>query len=213
MNFLPEEIERYSEKYTTEEPELLAELNRYTYTNVLIPRMLAGHLQGRVLSMLSKMINPKVIVEVGTYTGYSALCWAEGLAEGGVVHTIEVNDELEDKIRSFLGRSEFANQIELHIGNAMDILSGFTEPIDLLYLDADKSNYPAYLNMMIDRIAPGGYVIADNVLWSGKVVQPVKSDDKDTQALIEYAEMVHSDDRLENVLLPIRDGLLIARKK
>ncbi len=212
MEFLPEEIDAYSERFTQAESSLLAELNRFTNSKVLMPRMLAGHLQGRVLSMLSHMIRPKKVVEIGTYTGYSALCWVEGLASGGVVETIEVNDELEDKIRSFFDRSEYKDQIKLHIGHALEVLNTIEGPIDLVYIDADKENYAAYYDAVFDRVSPGGYIIADNVLWSGKVTDPVEKMDMETKALFDYSSKIHSDDRVQNVLFPIRDGLLIARK-
>ena len=212
MNFLPEEIEQYAERFTSSEPKLLADLNRFTHGNVLQSRMISGHLQGRVISMLSKMIRPKTVVEVGTYTGYSALCWAEGLVDGGVVHTIEIDDELEPKIRKFINQSEFTNRIELHIADAMKKLNELEGPFDIVFLDADKSNYSNYLALVMDKVRPGGYIVADNVLWSGKVTESIEEMDPDTKALYEYAQMVHSDTRLENVLLPIRDGLLIARK-
>lgn len=212
MNFLPEEIERYAERLTTDEPLLLAELNRFTHSNVLQPRMLSGHLQGRVISMLSKMIRPKVVVEVGTYTGYSALCWAEGLVEHGLVHTIEVDDELEPKIRSFIDRSKFAKNIVLHIADASEKLRELDGPFDIVFLDADKSNYSKYLDLVLDKLRVGGYIVADNVLWSGKVTEAHETMDADTKALFDFAQNIHANPNLENVLLPIRDGLLIARK-
>lgn len=212
MDFLPEDIAEYAEQFTAPESDLLAELNRYTHANVLMPRMLAGHLQGRVIAMLSKMIKPETVVEVGTYTGYSALCWAEGLTSGGKVHTIEVNDELEPKIRRFFDRSDYASTIELHIGNAAEVLNTLEGPFDIVFLDADKKNYPSYLDQVFSKVKVGGYIIADNVLWSGKVLDPKSNNDPDTLGLVEYAKKVHDHPHLENVLLPIRDGLLIARK-
>lgn len=213
MDFLPEKIESYSSNFTEPEPDLLAELNRFTHTNVLMPRMLAGHLQGRVISMLSQMIKPKRVVEIGTYTGYSALCWAEGLSEGGTVDTIEVNDELEGKIRSFLDRSPYVDQINLHIGAALEVLQSIQGPIDIVYIDADKENYAAYYDAVFDKMSPGGYIIADNVLWTGKVTDPLEKMDHETRALYDYSEKIHNDPRVQNVLFPIRDGLMIARIK
>ncbi|HAW19960.1 MAG TPA: methyltransferase [Flavobacteriales bacterium] len=213
MEFLPEEIDQYCQDFTENESELLLELNRFTHNNVLQPRMLAGHLQGRVLSMLSHMISPKIVVEIGTYTGYSALCWAEGLSKDGAVHTIEINDELENKILSFVDRSPYKSQIKLHIGRAADILNDIHEEIDVVYIDADKENYAHYYNQVIDRVKPGGYIIADNVLWSGKVTGKPEEMDVETRALYDYSEMIQSDERVQNVLFPIRDGLMIARKK
>ncbi|MEZ4722315.1 MAG: class I SAM-dependent methyltransferase [Flavobacteriales bacterium] len=212
MDFLPEEIEAYAERFTEAESPLLAELNRYTHANVLMPRMLAGHLQGRVLAMLSAMIQPKLVVEIGTYTGYSALCWAEGVADGGMVHTIEVNDELESKIKSFIDRSELRNKITLHIGPALKIIPGIQGEIDLAYIDADKENYSNYFDALIDKVSIGGYIIADNVLWSGKITADPAKMDYETKCLYEYSKKVHEDERVQNVLLPIRDGLMIARK-
>ncbi|MEX2595860.1 MAG: O-methyltransferase [Salibacteraceae bacterium] len=212
MDFLPEEIEAYAERFTSEEPELLAELNRFTHSKVLQPRMLAGHLQGRAIAMLSKMIRPGNVLEVGTYTGYSALCWAEGLNENGTVHTIEINDELKPKIESFFERSERNDQIKLHIGNALQLIPTIEGYFDIVYLDADKSNYSNYFDLVFDKVSVGGYIIADNVLWSGKVTMNQNEMDEDTKALNDYANKIHNDPRLENVLLPIRDGLLIARK-
>ncbi|NQV53529.1 MAG: class I SAM-dependent methyltransferase [Flavobacteriales bacterium] len=212
MDFLPEDIEAYANRFTAPEPPLLHELNRFTHTNVLQPRMLAGHLQGRVISMLSKMIKPDRVLEIGTYTGYSALCWAEGLSDGGRVDTIELDDELEPKIQAFFDRSAFKEMITLHIGNAMDVIDGLTESYDIVFMDADKVNYPNYLEKCFDKVKLGGYIIADNVLWSGKVTLPHEEMDPDTKALYAYAEQVQRDGRLEQVLLPVRDGLLIAKK-
>jgi len=213
MNFLPEEIERYCVELSQDEPELLNELNRFTHNNVLQPRMLAGHLQGRVLAMLSHMIKPKVVVEIGTYTGYSALCWAEGLPTNGIVHTIEINDELETKVRSFIERSGLTDRIQLHIGKALDVIPGIREDLNLVYIDADKENYSAYYDLVINRVVTGGYIIADNVLWSGKVIEDPEKMDYETRCLFDYSNKVKADDRVENVLFPIRDGLMIARKK
>lgn len=213
MNFLPEEIDRYCVDLSEDEPKLLNELNRFTHNNVLQPRMLAGHLQGRVLAMLSHMIKPKVVVEIGTYTGYSALCWAEGLPANGIVHTIEINDELEDKVRSFVERSGFTDRIQLHIGKALDVIPEIKEDLNLVYIDADKENYSAYYDLVIDRVVRGGYIIADNVLWSGKVIEDPEKMDYETRCLFDYSNKVKADGRVENVLFPIRDGLMIARKK
>jgi len=212
MDFLPDEIEAYAERFTAPEPPLLHELNRYTQTNVLQPRMLAGHLQGRFISMLSKMIRPTRILEIGTYTGYSALCWAEGLAPDGRIDTLEVNDELEPKIQRFFDRSEYGKKINLHIGDAMELIDGLPDGYDIVFMDADKSNYPNYLDKCFSKVKLGGYIIADNVLWSGKVCMDPAEMDQDTKALFNYAQKVTDDDKLEQILLPIRDGLLIAKK-
>jgi caffeoyl-CoA O-methyltransferase len=213
MDFLPEDIEAYSERFTTEENEILRALNRHTHTKVLQPRMLAGHLQGRFISMLSHMIKPKTVLEIGTYTGYSSLCWAEGLAAGGKVHTLELNDELETTIKLFHEKAQKQDVIELHIGHAMEIIPSIEGEFDVVFIDADKENYINYYHAVIDRVPSGGYIIADNVLWSGKVTMPVNEMDHDTRILYDYAMLIQQDQRVENILLPIRDGLLIARKK
>ena len=213
MNFLPENIDRYCIDHSQDEPDPLGELNRFTHNNVLQPRMLAGHLQGRVLSMLSNMIRPKVVVEIGAYTGYSALCWAEGLSEGGIVHTIEVNDELESKINLFLNKSDYKDSIKLHIGRALDVLVQISAPYDVVYIDADKENYSAYYDCVFDKVRSGGYIIADNVLWSGKITENPSEMDIETKCLYDYSLKIKADERVENVLFPIRDGLMIARKK
>ena len=203
MDFLDPRLVEYAEKHTSPEPELLAKLNRDTYANVLIPRMLSGHLQGRVLSMFSHMIKPSVILEIGTYTGYSALCMAEGLAENGKLITIDINEELEDMVRRYFAESPQANQIDFRVGNAMDIIPDIDATIDLVFIDADKENYSNYFDLVIDKMTPGGILIADNVLWSGKVLdaQEVQKDEE-TRALYEFSQKVHNDDRVENVLFP-----------
>jgi len=211
MEFLDEKLEAYIEKNTSPESKILQELNRETWAKVLIPRMLSGHLQGRVLSMLSHMIRPKRVLEIGTYTGYSALCFAEGLAEGGMVHTIDINEELEPMIRKFIDDSPYASNIQLHIGNALDIIPSLNEKWDLIFIDADKENYSNYYRLLIETLKPNSYVIADNVLWSGKVIDPFEKQDEETAALVAYSKMVSDDERVENVLFPIRDGLQIAR--
>lgn len=213
MDFLPKEIEAYSERFTSAENEVLHELTRHTFTKVLQPRMLAGHLQGRFISMLSHMIKPKSVLEIGTYTGYSALCWAEGLEEGGVVHTLERNDELETTIRAFHAKAKKEDCIHLHIGDALESISQLKAQFDVVFIDADKENYINYYNAVFDQVPSGGYIIADNVLWSGKVTMPEEEMDLDTKVLFDYAKKIQADDRVENILLPLRDGLLIARKK
>lgn len=212
MDFIAKEIEDYAELFTREEGEVLAALNRETYAKVLTPRMLSGHLQGQVLRMLSQMIKPKNILEIGTYTGYSALCMADGLQEGGKLITIDVNAELQDIIRKYVGEAGRSDTIDLRIGNAVDIIPTLNEQFDIVFIDADKENYPNYFDLVIDKVNIGGYIIADNVLWSGKVLEDDSVLDKDTIALKDYAKKVKADPRVENVLMPIRDGLLIARK-
>jgi predicted O-methyltransferase YrrM len=213
MDFLPEEIENYVANHTESEPQLLKELNRETWEKVLIPRMLSGHVQGRVLSMLSHMINPKAVLEIGTYTGYSALCFAEGLQQGGKIHTIDINEELEKMVTNYIKKANLSDTIINHIGNAIEIIPTFKEKFDLVFIDADKTNYSNYYDLVFDKVKPGGYIIADNVLWSGKVIEAKENLDADTLALIEYSEKIQADNRVQNVLFPIRDGLMIARKK
>ncbi len=213
MEFIDSKIDDYVCAHTENEPELLYALNRETYMNVLRPRMLSGHFQGRVLSMLSHMIQPKNILEIGTYTGYSALCFAEGLQKGGKILTIDKNEELEDLVNEYVQKSPYKDNIECRIGDAMEIIPTLTETYDLVFIDADKANYINYYNMIFDLVRPGGYIILDNVLWSGKVVEEVESGDLDTQILIDLNKRIHEDERVQEVLLPIRDGLMIARKK
>ncbi|HBH05285.1 MAG TPA: methyltransferase [Flavobacteriales bacterium] len=212
MNFLEERLEKYVEAHTEKESPILQKLNRHTQANVLNPRMLAGHYQGRLIAMLSKMIQPEYILEIGTYTGYSAICWAEGLMSGGKVITIDVNEELQELIESYITDSGNENCIELIIGNALELIPTLDYPWDIVFLDADKENYINYFEMVIDKVKLGGYIIADNVLWSGKVLD-TNADDPDTTGLIAYNKLIQNDARVENILLPVRDGLMIARKK
>ena len=214
MEFLDPKLEAYVENHTMPESPVLDELNRETWLKVLQPRMLSGHLQGRVLSMLSHMIKPKNILEVGTYTGYSALCFAEGLQEGGVIDTIDINEELEPFVQRFLEKSGYADRIQMHVGNALDIIPTLDKEYDIVFIDADKNNYINYYNAAFEKVNKGGYIIADNVLWSGKVLDEQElKDDPDTRTINEYNKMVLADERVENVLFPIRDGIMIARKK
>lgn len=210
MEFLEEALAKYIEQHTDEEPALLKELNRETQLKVLMPRMISGHFQGRVISMLTKMIRPKTILEIGTYTGYSALCFAEGLTEDGKIITIDINIELEDLVRSYFNKSEYRNKIEYQLGDAAEIIPTLNDKFDIVFIDADKENYSKYYDLVFDKVNKGGYIIADNVLWSGKVV--AEKIDKDTRAILEFNKKVHDDIRVENVLFPVRDGLLIARK-
>jgi predicted O-methyltransferase YrrM len=212
MKFLAEEIEEYSALHTENESELLKSLNRETHANILNPRMLSGHLQGRFLSMISRMIKPDRILEIGTYTGYSALCLCEGLNPGGKLITIDINEELETFTKNFFNNSSFSSSINYIIGNALDIIPGLEETFDLVFIDADKINYSSYFNLCLEKVKKGGFIIADNVLWSGKVVQEGIKIDKDTQALLDFNRMVHEDSRVSNLLLPIRDGLMILQK-
>lgn len=213
MDFLSEEIETYVAQHTENEPPILNELNHETWEKVLIPRMLSGHIQGRVLSMLAHMINPKNILEIGTYTGYSALCFAEGLQKDGKIHTIDINEELETMVNKYIEKANLRDTIINHIGNALDIIPNLNEEFDLVFIDADKTNYSNYYDLVFDKVKSGGYIIADNVLWSGKVVEKHDNLDPDTLALISYSKKIQNDDRVQNVLFPVRDGLMIARKK
>jgi len=212
MKFLAEEIEAYSVAHTEDESTLLKSLNRETHAHVLNPRMLSGHLQGRFLSMISRMIRPNRILEIGTYTGYSALCLCEGLNAGGKLITIDINEELETFTRRFFESSPFSDHIDYQIGKAIDIIPTLNETFDLVFIDADKINYQKYFDLCIEKVRAGGFLIADNVLWSGKVIQDDIKIDKDTQALLDFNKMVHEDDRVSNILLPIRDGLMILQK-
>ncbi|MEZ4889992.1 MAG: class I SAM-dependent methyltransferase [Crocinitomicaceae bacterium] len=213
MEFISEELDKYVCAHTEIEPPYLQELNRKTHLEVLQPRMLSGHFQGRVLSLLSHMIQPQRILEIGTYTGYSALCLAEGLTPTGQLITIDVNEELEELVASFIEKSGRAQQIKPMIGDAMQIIPTLDEMFDLVFIDADKKNYINYYNLVFDKVKTGGYIIADNVLWSGKVLEDYEKLDKSTQLLMDYNKMVHQDERVQEVLFPIRDGLMIARKK
>lgn len=211
MDFLPEKIDEYVVTHSQAEPELLQELSRETWQKVLAPRMLSGHLQGRVLSMLSKLIQPRYILEIGTYTGYSALCLAEGMKEDGELHTIDINEELGAIQRKYFDKSGLGERIFQHTGNALDIIPKIDISFDLVFIDADKHNYPRYLEMLLPRIHKGSVILSDNVLWSGKVVEPVKEDDVDTTALLQYNTLLNDLPNLESVILPIRDGLTISR--
>ena len=211
MDFLPSEIDNYVVAHSQEEPELLQKLSRETWQKVIAPRMLSGHLQGRVLSMLSKLIHPKYILEIGTYTGYSALCLAEGMQPKGKLHTIDINEELYDFQRKYFDASAYGEQIIQHTGNALEIIPTLTQTFDLVFIDADKRNYPRYLELLLPVLKSGAIILSDNVLWSGKVVEKVAKDDVDTQALLRYNKLINEDPRLETVLLPIRDGLTISR--
>jgi predicted O-methyltransferase YrrM len=213
MNFLPEEIEKYSEMHTSAESEWLCNLNRETHQKILKPRMLSGHMQGRILSLFSQMIKPERILEIGTYTGYSALCLAEGLAENGKLITIDINEELQEFVQKHIDASPYKNKIEQRIGNALEIIPTLNEQFDIVFIDADKENYLPYFNLIFDKVKTGGYIIADNVLWSGKVVDKVKANDTDTKKLLEFNAYIQNHEGVENVLLPVRDGLMICRKK
>ncbi len=213
MDFLPKEINNYCEEYSQKEDDVLYDLNRKTNQKILRPRMLSGHLQGQLLTMFSNMISPSKILEIGTYTGYSAICLARGLKKDGVLHTIDINEELEYFAREYFEKANLSKQIISHVGNAMDILPKLNISWDLVFIDADKENYINYYNLVFDQINKGGFIIFDNVLWSGKVTQEINPKDKETVALVELAKILESDNRVENVLLPVRDGLFMVRKK
>ena len=211
MHFLSPILESYIANSSENEPELLRELTRETHLKVIQPRMITGHFQGRVLSMLSKIINPNYILEIGTYTGYSALCLAEGLQKEGELHTIEVNEELHQMQRKYFDKSGFGSQIKQHIGDALDIVPSLNQTFDLVFIDAQKVNYDAYFEAVVQKTKPGSVILSDNVLWSGKVVEPLQKSDKATEALLEYNQKLKEDPRVETVLLPIRDGLTLSR--
>ena len=212
MEFIAQELDDYVCKHTSPENEILAKLNRETHLKVMQPRMLSGHFQGRVLSMLSHMIRPDRILEIGTYTGYSALCLAEGLTETGKLITIDVNAQLEAFVRSQFAKSELNAKIDFRIANAMELIPQLDEQFDLVFIDADKQNYINYYHLVFDKVKKGGYILADNVLWSGKVTGDYEKLDKDTRLLMDFNQLIQEDERVENVLLPIRDGIMIARK-
>ncbi len=212
MEFLPEKIDQYANDLTTPDSELLQSLERETHLKVLSPRMLSGHLQGRVLSLISHLMRPNYILEIGTYTGYSAICLAEGLHPDGRLITIDRNDELETILSKYLLKSPKASQIDLRIGYAAEIIPTLPDGIDLVFIDANNPNYSTYFDLVIDKMKPGGLILADNVLWSGKIVEEIKPNDKSTKALHEFNLKVHHDSRVENVLIPIRDGILAIRK-
>lgn len=211
MNFLPEKIDEYVVDNSQKEPQILQELTKETWQRVLNPRMLSGAFQGRILSMISKIINPKDILEIGTYTGYSAICIAEGISNEATIDTIDKNEELEDIQNKYFKKSGFRDQIKQHIGNAVEIIPTLDKKFDLVFIDADKSNYCNYFNLVIGKMKKGGIILSDNVLWSGKVVEKLDKKDIDTKALLEYNRLLNSDSRVETVLLPIRDGLSISR--
>jgi predicted O-methyltransferase YrrM len=210
MEIVDPHIQKYSEEHTSRESPLLAKINRDTHANVLMPRMLSGALQGRLLAMISHMIRPQAILEIGTYTGYSAICLAEGLAPGGKLITIDKNEELEARVRVYLQQAGLTDRVEYLVGDARQVLPELKQNFDLVFIDADKENYGLYFDLVIDKVRPGGFLLADNVLWSGKVLDAKQ--DKDTRALVTFNRKIQEDERVENVLLPVRDGITIIRK-
>ena len=213
MHFLPEHIDQYAVDHSENEPELLQQLTRETWQKVLAPRMSSGHYQGRVLSIISKLIHPKNILEIGTFTGYAALCLAEGMQANGTLDTIDINEELYDIQRKYFDASGYGGQIIQHTGNAVDIIPELPNSFDLVFIDADKSNYETYLELLVPKLTSGAVILSDNVLWSGKVVEKVNPKDIDTKALLQYNKILKEHPKLETVLLPIRDGLTISRVK
>jgi predicted O-methyltransferase YrrM len=207
------EIEKYAEEHSSNHSAVLNELYRETHLKIMHPRMLSGSQQGRFLSMLSYMIKPKAVLEIGTYTGYSAICLAEGLPADGKIHTIELDSELEQIASKYFKKAGFEDQIEQYFGNALEIIPSLDILFDLVFIDADKDNYSNYYRLIFDKVRSGGYILVDNVLWSGKVLEPIKNGDKDTLGIIEFNTLVQQDRRVENVLLPLRDGLMLIRKK
>ncbi len=211
MHFISQELEDYIEHHSEKEPQHLAALNKETYQKILLPRMLSGHFQGRVLSMLSILIRPVNILEIGTYTGYSALCLCEGMQENGQLHTIDIKEELIDFQRKHFDKSPWGNQIVQHLGEAIDIIPDLTLKCDLVFIDADKENYINYFEIIVPKMNKGGIILSDNVLWSGKVLEPLQKNDLSTKILLEYNQLLNNDPRVETVLLPIRDGLTVSR--
>ena len=211
MHFISEELENYVEQHSQNEPELLVKLFKETHQKILQPRMLSGHFQGRVLSMLSKIINPKYILEIGTYTGYAALCLAEGLQEDGTLDTIDIKEELVSIQQKYFNLSPWKDQINAHLGDALEIIPTLNKKFDLVFIDADKENYINYFNMIVPMMNKGGIILSDNVLWSGKVLEELNPKDLSTKILLEYNKIVNVDTRVETVLLPIRDGLTVTR--
>ncbi|MDN3669939.1 O-methyltransferase [Echinicola jeungdonensis] len=213
MEFINEELLNYCQEHTSPEDELLAKINRETHAKVLMPRMLSGPLQGKTLELFTKMLQPKVILEIGTYTGYSALWMAKGLGPEGKIITLDINDELEDMVRGYFSESGLGHKIDYRLGNALDLIPELEGKFDMVFIDADKKNYSKYYDMVIDRVPAGGMILADNVLWSGKVLKKEgEKIDKDTKAIKVFNEMVNKDPRVENVIFPIRDGIMLARK-
>lgn len=211
MHFISPELELYVEKHSQNEPELLAALHRETFQKIMQPRMLSGHFQGRVLSMLSKLIRPLNILEIGTYTGYATLCLAEGMQENGSIDTIDINEELFDIQKKYFDLSIWKNQISQHLGDALEIIPSLNKKYDLVFIDADKDNYLKYFDLIVPMVNKGGIILSDNVLWSGKVLETPDPKDLSTNVLVEYNKKVNEDSRVETVLLPIRDGLTVSR--
>ncbi len=212
MELLSEALSQYVEAHTSPESDLLNELNRETNAKILMPRMLSGHLQGQFLRMISHMVQPEQILEIGTYTGYSAICLASGLKTNGCLHTIDINDELSPMVNRYISKANLTGKIKTYTGNALEIIPMLNETFDLVFIDADKINYTNYYDLVFDKVSPGGYLLADNVLWSGKVIDKESDMDNDTKAIVAFNKKIHADKRIQHVLLPIRDGLMLIRK-
>jgi caffeoyl-CoA O-methyltransferase len=213
MEFIDDKLDEYCRLHSSPESEVLRELNRETHLKVMSPRMLSGHLQGEFLAMMSKIQKPKCILEVGTYTGYSAICLAQGLSEKGKLVTIDINEETEGIARKYFAAAGLNEKIDFRIGDAKKIIPDIKETIDLVFIDADKKNYSLYYDLVFDKLSSGALIIADNVLWSGKILMDPKKMDADTRAIHEFNVKMVNDQRVESVLLPVRDGLMIVRKK
>ncbi|HVA99551.1 MAG TPA: class I SAM-dependent methyltransferase [Bacteroidia bacterium] len=206
------EIENYVTSHSTSESEVLKKVNRETYAKVLMPRMLSGHLQGKVLKMFSEMIRPTTILEIGTFTGYSAICLCSGLQQNGKLITMDINEELEPMVKQYFSDAKLLDKIEYRIGNALNMIPLLDEKFELVFIDADKKNYAAYYDLVFDKVVKGGYIIADNVLWDGKIIFPNDKMDNETKAIDAFNKKINADERVENLILPIRDGLMIAKK-
>lgn len=213
MEFIREELSNYCENHTTDETDILKKLNRETHLKVVSPRMLSGHLQGRFLSFISKLHKPNLIIEIGTYTGYSAICLAEGLTDNGKLISIDVNEETSAFAKSFIAKTKYGNKIDLVVDDAQNIIPKIDQSIDIAFIDADKKNYLVYYHLLIDKLSEGGLIIADNVLWSGKITMPIEQMDRETKALHDFNQYIQNDSRVENMLIPLRDGLMMVRKK
>jgi predicted O-methyltransferase YrrM len=210
MEITNAKLQHYAERHTTAESDLLKAISRETHAKILKARMLSGHLQGRLLAAISHMIRPRRILEIGTYTGYSAICLAEGMASDGILITIDINEELEKSVRKNFADAGLSDKIDYRVGDALKIISSIQETFDLVFIDADKENYIRYFDLVIDKVGVGGFIMADNVLWSGKVLEAKA--DKETRAIVDFNTKVQDDTRVENVLLPLRDGIFIIRK-
>jgi caffeoyl-CoA O-methyltransferase len=210
---ISKELSQYIADHSQPEEDFLYELNRETHLTCMYPRMLSGHIQGKILYMLCRMIRPKRVLELGTFTGYSAICMALALEEGAILHTIEIQDEKEEIIHKYIGKTGVSNKIVCHFGDAKELIPTFDDPFDLIFIDADKRDYPAYYHLVFDKVKPSGYIIADNVLWGGKVIDPDDQNNPQTRGIIEFNQLVQNDARVENVIFPFRDGMMVIRKK